>query len=86
MQVIERKKNLHKTRLEEIFSESMTRVAIEKIPETIPHGFLDETVMVLDGFTECMKFSLHVCLTSQHIHHPSVLIADRCLLLPIEAR
>jgi hypothetical protein len=46
MQVVERKENLHEACLEEIFSKSMAWVAIEKIPETIPHRLLDETVMV----------------------------------------
>jgi hypothetical protein len=49
MQVVECKENLHKARLEEIFSESMAWVAIEKIPKTLPHGLLDETVMVASG-------------------------------------
>jgi hypothetical protein len=49
MQVVECKENLHQARLEEIFSESMARVAIEKIPKTLPHGLLNETVMVASG-------------------------------------
>ena len=48
MQVVERKKNLHEARLQEILGESMIPVAIENIPKT-PHGVLDETVVVSSG-------------------------------------
>lgn len=49
MQIVERKKDLHGARLQEILGESMIRVAIEKIPKTLPHGLLDEAVMVSSG-------------------------------------
>jgi len=40
MQIVEGKKNLHETCLQEILRESMIRVAIEKIPKKLSHmGF-----------------------------------------------
>ena len=49
VQVVECKENLHKTCLKKIFSESMTRVAIEKVSKTLPHRLLNKTVMVASG-------------------------------------
>lgn len=49
MQIIQREENLHETCFQKILSESMTRIAIEEIPETLPHGLLDEAIMVASG-------------------------------------
>lgn len=62
VEVVERKENLHQARLKEGLGKAMSRITVKKIPKAVPHGLLNQAVMVTSWAAngECVQGRSHM--------------------------